>query len=102
MGPYISLQCASCHSGFYVVLKIFVPVTYGFIEFWWLQGGVCMYVATRGLFEMKLPTVIVPVGIKPTVEKLFDVHRELDGSELEHCLLGLDVGMPCSPSFVPS
>jgi ribonuclease Z len=44
----------------------------------------------------------VPVGIKPTVEKLFDVHRELDGSELEHCLLGLDVGMPCSPSFVPS
>ncbi len=42
-GPYISLQCASCHSGFYAVLKIFVPVTYGFIEFWWLQGGVYMY-----------------------------------------------------------
>jgi hypothetical protein len=39
---------------------------------------------------------------QPTVEKLFDVHRELDVSELEHCLLGLDVGMPCSPSFVPS
>ncbi|KAH9542851.1 hypothetical protein CY35_13G029300 [Sphagnum magellanicum] len=55
-------------------------------------GGVCMYVATRGLFKMKPPTVIVPVGIKPTVEKLFDVHRELDGSELEHCLLGLDIG----------
>jgi hypothetical protein len=28
---------------------------------------------------------------QPTVEKLFDVHRELDVSELEHCLLGLDV-----------
>jgi ribonuclease Z len=84
MGPYISLQCASCHSGFYVVLKIFVPVTYDFIEFWWLQGGVWMYVATWDLFKMKTPTVIVPVGIKPTVEKLFDVHRELDGSELEH------------------
>jgi hypothetical protein len=80
----------------------FVPVPYDFIEFWWFQGGVCMYVATRGLFKMKPPTVIVPVGIKPTVEKLFDVHRELDGSELEHCLLGLDVGMPCSPSFFAS
>ncbi|CAN5970022.1 unnamed protein product [Sphagnum jensenii] len=44
---------------------------------------------------MKPPTVIVPVGVKPTVVKLFDVHRELDGSELEHCLLGLDVGLYC-------
>ncbi len=40
---------------FYVVLKIFVPVTYDFIELWWLQGGVCMYVATWGLFKMKPP-----------------------------------------------
>lgn len=55
-------------------------------------GGVCMYVATRGLFKMKPPTVIVPKCLKPTVEKLFDVHRELDGSELKHQLIGLDIG----------
>ncbi|KAG0602123.1 hypothetical protein M758_11G161900 [Ceratodon purpureus] len=55
-------------------------------------GGVCMYVATRGLFKMKPPTVIVPKCLKATVEKLFEVHRELDGSELKHHLVGLDVG----------
>ena len=51
-----------------------------------------MYVATRGLNRMKPPTIIVPTCIKETVEKLFDVHRELDGSELKHKLVGLDVG----------
>ena len=51
-----------------------------------------MYVATRGLFKMKPPTIIVPKSIKATVEKLFEVHRELDGSELNHQLIGLDVG----------
>lgn len=59
-----------------------------------------MYVATRGLFKMKPPTVIVPSCIKATVEKLFDVHRELDGSELNHQLIGLDVGMLFSMYFV--
>ena len=52
-----------------------------------------MYVATRGLFKMKPPTIVVPKCLKATVEKLFDVHRELDGSELKHHLIGLDVGM---------
>lgn len=61
------------------------------------QGGICMYVATRGLFKMKPPTVIVPKCLKPTVEKLFDVHRELDGSELKHRLIGLDVGLLSFP-----
>ena len=51
-----------------------------------------MYVATRGLFKMKPPTIIVPKSIKATVEKLFEVHRELDGSELNHQLIGMDVG----------
>lgn len=60
-------------------------------RFYW-QGGICMYVATRGLFKMKPPTIIVPKSIKATVEKLFEVHRELDGSELNHQLIGMDVG----------
>ncbi|KAJ7567228.1 hypothetical protein O6H91_02G137500 [Diphasiastrum complanatum] len=55
-------------------------------------GGVAMYVATRGLYKMKPPTVIVPACIKLTVEKLFDIHRALDGSELKHELIGLDIG----------
>lgn len=54
-----------------------------------------MYVATRGLYKMKPPTVIVPSCIKGTVAKLFDVYRELDGSELKHELIGLDVGTLC-------
>lgn len=52
-----------------------------------------MYVATRGLYKMKPPVVIVPKCIKSTVEKLFEVHRELDDSVLMHELIGLDVGM---------
>ncbi|XP_048228955.1 nuclear ribonuclease Z isoform X2 [Ricinus communis] len=55
-------------------------------------GGLPMYVATRGLYRMKPPTIIVPTSIKETVEQLFEVHRKLDGSELNHKLIGLDVG----------
>lgn len=51
-----------------------------------------MYVATRGLYRMKPPTIIVPKVIKESVEKLFDVHRSMDQSELNHTLIGLDVG----------
>lgn len=51
-----------------------------------------MYVATRGLYSMKPPTIIVPKCIKEDVEKLFEVHRKLDQSELNHILIGLDVG----------
>lgn len=51
-----------------------------------------MYVATRGLYRMKPPTIIVPTVIKEDVEKLFEVHRSMDHSELEHTLVGLDVG----------
>lgn len=51
-----------------------------------------MYVATRGLYGMKPPTIIVPTAIKGDVEKLFEVHRNLDKSELKHNLIGLDVG----------
>ncbi|KAH8487092.1 hypothetical protein H0E87_025894 [Populus deltoides] len=56
------------------------------------KGGLPMYVATRGLYRMKPPTVVVPTCIKETVEQLFEVHRRLDGSELKHHLIALDVG----------
>ncbi|XP_038724729.1 tRNase Z TRZ1 isoform X2 [Tripterygium wilfordii] len=55
-------------------------------------GGLPMYVATRGLYRMKPPTIFVPTAIKEDVEKLFEVHRKMDGSELNHNLVGLDWG----------
>eukprot|EP01018_Ginkgo_biloba_P035249 Gb_05576 [translate_table: standard] len=55
-------------------------------------GGLPMYVATRSLYSMRPPTIFVPVSIKENVEKLFEVHRAMDQSELKHNLVGLDVG----------
>lgn len=55
-------------------------------------GGLPMYVATRGLYSMKPPTIFVPISIKEIVEKLFEVHRAMDLSELKHNLIGLNVG----------
>ncbi|KAK4283825.1 hypothetical protein QN277_000735 [Acacia crassicarpa] len=55
-------------------------------------GGLPMYVATRGLYRMKPPTIIVPASVKENVEALFEVHRKLDHSDLKHNLVGLDVG----------
>ncbi|KAF7808852.1 tRNase Z TRZ1 isoform X1 [Senna tora] len=55
-------------------------------------GGLPMYVATRGLYRMKPPTIIVPTLVKEDVEKLFEVHRKMDHSELKHNLIGLDIG----------
>ncbi|XP_031407569.1 nuclear ribonuclease Z isoform X2 [Punica granatum] len=55
-------------------------------------GGVAMYVASRGLFSLKPPTVIVPSSVKEDVESLFKVHRKMDGSELKVNLIGMDVG----------
>ncbi|RHN57858.1 putative ribonuclease Z [Medicago truncatula] len=55
-------------------------------------GGLPMYVATRGLYRMKPPTIIVPISVKEDVEKLFEIHRKMDQSELKHNLIGLDVG----------
>lgn len=51
-----------------------------------------MYVATRGLYRMSPPTIIVPTVIKESVEKLFEAHRSMDQSELKHTLIGIDVG----------
>ncbi|KAF1863313.1 hypothetical protein Lal_00031312 [Lupinus albus] len=55
-------------------------------------GGLPMYVATRGLYRMKPPTIIVPISVKEDVEQLFEIHRKMDHSELKHNLIGLDVG----------
>ncbi|KAI0496629.1 hypothetical protein KFK09_022950 [Dendrobium nobile] len=55
-------------------------------------GGLPMYVATRKLYQMKQPTIFVPASIKESVERLFDVHRALDQSELRHTLIGMNVG----------
>ncbi|KAL0440615.1 UNVERIFIED_CONTAM: tRNase Z TRZ1 [Sesamum radiatum] len=55
-------------------------------------GGLPMYVATRGLYRMAPPTVFVPKVIKGNVEKIFEAHRAMDQSELNHTLIGLDVG----------
>ena len=51
-----------------------------------------MYVATRGLYRMKPPTITVPSSIKEDVEQLFEIHRRMDHSVLRHTLVGLDVG----------
>lgn len=55
-------------------------------------GGLPMYVATRGLYRMAPPTIFVPKVIKENVERIFQAHREMDQSELNHTLIGLDVG----------
>lgn len=55
-------------------------------------GGLPMYVATRGLYSMKPPTIFVPPSIKESAEKLLEVHREMDQSELKCNIIGLNVG----------
>jgi ribonuclease Z len=55
-------------------------------------GGLPMYVATRGLYRLRPPTIFVPKYLRELVEQLFDVHRAMDQSELKHTLIPLDVG----------
>ncbi|PKI32555.1 hypothetical protein CRG98_047053 [Punica granatum] len=51
-----------------------------------------MYVAFRGLYNLKPPTVFVPPCIKEDVEKLLDIHRTMSQVELNLDLVALDVG----------
>lgn len=51
-----------------------------------------MYVATRGLYNLKPPTIFVPPCIKEDVEKLFDLHRKMGQVELNLELVALDIG----------
>ncbi|KAL3824283.1 hypothetical protein ACJIZ3_020312 [Penstemon smallii] len=55
-------------------------------------GGLPMYVATRGLYSLKPPTVFVPPCIKEDVERLIDIHRSMGQVELNIDLVALDVG----------
>ncbi|KAK3038927.1 hypothetical protein RJ639_027555 [Escallonia herrerae] len=55
-------------------------------------GGLPMYVATRGLYNLRPPTVFVPPCIKEDVEKLLDVYRAMGQVELNLDLVALDVG----------
>ncbi|KAI3920504.1 hypothetical protein MKX01_000843 [Papaver californicum] len=55
-------------------------------------GGLPMYVATRGLYSLKPPTIFVPPCIQEDVEKLFDIHRSMSQVDLELDLVALDVG----------
>lgn len=52
-----------------------------------------MYVASRGLYNLKPPTVFVPPCIKDDVEKLLEIHRSMGQVELNLDLVALDVGM---------
>ncbi|XP_072978129.1 tRNase Z TRZ2, chloroplastic [Typha angustifolia] len=55
-------------------------------------GGLPMYLATRGLYNLKPATVFVPPCIKEDVEKLLQIHRTMSQVELEVDLIALDVG----------
>ncbi|KZV18765.1 ribonuclease Z, chloroplastic [Dorcoceras hygrometricum] len=55
-------------------------------------GGLPMYVATRGLYSLKPPTIFVPPCIKEDVEQLFEIHRTMGQVELNLDLVALDVG----------
>ena len=52
-----------------------------------------MYIASRGLYNLKPATVFVPPCIKDNVEKLLDIHRTMGQVELNVELVALDVGM---------
>jgi ribonuclease Z len=59
-----------------------------------------MYIATRGLYNVKPPTVFVPPCIKDDVEELLQVHRRMSQIELNVELVALDLGMNSSSPFI--
>jgi hypothetical protein len=69
------------------------------------QGGLPMYIATRGLYNLKPPTVFVPPCIKDDVEEMLQIHRRMSRIDLEVELVALDLGMeimsPLSFRFSP-
>ncbi|KAJ1278870.1 hypothetical protein BS78_04G112200 [Paspalum vaginatum] len=71
------------------VSQEFLFVSHGHLDH---IGGLPMYVATRGLFRLRPPTIFVPACLKDLVERLFEVHRAMDQSELNHKLVPLEVG----------
>lgn len=63
------------------------------------QGGLPMYVASRGLYNLEPPKIFVPPSIKEDVEKLLEIHRTMGQVELNVELIPLDVGMDVAKSF---
>ncbi|KAJ4811157.1 Ribonuclease Z [Rhynchospora pubera] len=55
-------------------------------------GSLPMYLATRGLYNLKPPTVFVPPCIKEDVERLLEIHCTMSNVELNVDLVALDVG----------
>ena len=51
-----------------------------------------MYIATRGLYSLKPPTVFVPPSIMGDVEQLINIHRNMGQVELNVDLVPLNVG----------
>jgi ribonuclease Z len=75
------------------LLQIWLWMYYELILYLPTQGGLPMYVASRGLYNLPPPTVFVPPCIKDDVEKLLEIHRAMGQVELNLDLVALDVGM---------
>lgn len=52
-----------------------------------------MYIATRGLYNLKPPVVFVPPCIKDDVEDLLQIHRRMSQVDLKVELVALDLGL---------
>ncbi|XP_010533000.1 PREDICTED: ribonuclease Z, chloroplastic [Tarenaya hassleriana] len=55
-------------------------------------GGLPMYVASRGLYNLEPPKVFVPPSILEDVENLIEIHRSMGQVELNLELIPLDIG----------